>query len=297
MISAKILSEYRMQTHKLKAVLLSIVAAFSISMMAFFVKLASPYASSNFIVFFRYGFGFLYIMTVVNLRRKGKVVIFPKTRHLGLHLIRGFSAVLSMLLLYDALQYIPLVNANLLFMTNGLFVPIFGYFFFNYKTNLKTWIGIIIAFSGVAFILHPGLNSFHVASIIALFSGASGAVTYLSVRELVKYDSPHVVMAYSITIAFLIGSLLLLLPFKISGFHTILLLLGVAVFGVLYQECFIRAKQYASARTVTALLYPSIIFSSLLGWFVFQETIILWSWIGFGLIGIGTLILLIYSSE
>jgi len=286
-----------MQTHKLKAVLLSIMAAFSLSMMAFFVKLASPYTSSNFIVFFRYGFGFLYIMTMMNFRRKGKVVIFPKTQHLGLHLIRSFSAVLSMLLLYYALQYIPLVNANLLFMTNGLFVPIFGHFFFKYKTNIKIWVSIIIAFSGVAFILHPGLHSFHTASLIALLSGASGAVTYLSVRELVKYDSPHMVMAYSITIAFLFGSLLLLFPFKISGFHTILLLLGVAIFGILYQESFIRAKQYASARTVTALLYPSIIFSSLLGWFVFQEAITIWSWVGFGLVGIGTSVLLIYSSE
>jgi drug/metabolite transporter (DMT)-like permease len=286
-----------MQTHKLKAIVLSTMAALSISMMAFFVKLASPYASSNFIVFFRYGFAFLYIMTVVNLKRKGKMVIFPKTQHLGLHLVRGLSAVLSMLLLYYALQYIPLVNANLLFMTNGLFVPIFGHFFFKYKTNIKTWIGIIIAFSGVVFILHPGLHSFHIASIIALISGASGAITYLSVRELVKYDSPHAVMAYSITIAFLFGCVLLLFPFKVSGSHTILLLLGVALFGILYQECFIRAKQYASARTVTALLYPSIIFSSLLGWFVFEEAITAWSWIGFALVGIGTLVLLIYSSE
>jgi drug/metabolite transporter (DMT)-like permease len=284
---------------KTKAIFLSIAAALSLSTMALFVKLVSPYASSNFIVFSRYGFGFLYIIFVINLRKhKHSRVFFPKTKHIGLHLLRSFSVVISMLLLFYALKFIPLINANLLFMTNALFVPIFAHLFLHYKTNVKSWFSIAVAFLGVALVLKPGFNTFHIASLIAFASGIMSAITYITVHELVKYDAPHVLMAYSITIAFLFAGVLLIFNWTAPhSLYGLLLLAGVSITGLLYQETFIRAEKYFSARAMTTLLYISIIFSGLLDWLIWKQIPGLLSLIGFLLVIGGNIALLAFSNE
>ena len=284
-----------------RALILAIIAAISLSSMALLVKLASPHASSNFIVFFRYGIGFFYTMFVLKASRK-KVqkgfLVFPKTKHLSLHLIRSFSVVTSMLLLYYSLKFIPLINANLLFMTNALFVPIFLHIFLKYKTNIKTWFSIAFAFLGVTLILRPGLTTFHLASIVALASGMLSAITYITVRQTVKYDPPHVLMAYSNTIAFLFCCVLLIFHLRIPlSLHSFVLLLGISISALFYQEFFIRAEKYFPARTMTTLLYSSVIFSGLFDWLIWNQVPGLLSLIGFALVILGNIALFIFSNE
>ena len=60
--------ERKSHFHIQKAVIFSIGAAFSFSVMAFFVKLLSPYTNTSMIIFFRFGVSFLYVLVVLGIR-------------------------------------------------------------------------------------------------------------------------------------------------------------------------------------------------------------------------------------
>jgi drug/metabolite transporter (DMT)-like permease len=284
-----------MQANTIKAVLLSTFAALSVSLMGLCVKMASPYTSPHFIVFSRFSVSLIYISVILALKRGKNLTFFPKTKHIHIHLIRSFAAVFAMLLLYYSLKYVSLVNANLLFMTNALFIPIFAWLFLSAKTNKKTWLGIAIAFTGVALVLKPDTNLFHSGSIFALFSGILSAVSLLAARSGVKYDSPHTLMAYYFPIAFLISSCLLLLHWEIPNLFATTLILGISITGIFYQECLIRATQYAPAKTVSTLMYASVIFSGLFDWFFWKHSLDAWSFLGIGLVILGNIVLLTYA--
>ena len=280
-----------------KAILLAFFAALSISLMSFFVKLASTGASSAFIVFCRFGINLVYIYIILGFKNKRKLTFLPKTDHPYLHLIRSLSTVTAMLLFFFSMRYISLVNANLLFMTNSLFIPVFAWLCFKTKTNKKTWLSIIIAFSGVALVLKPDAHLLHSGSILALLAGVLSAVSLLAARQVIRYDPPHTLMTYYCITAFLFSGALLLFHFELPGLHTLLLILGVSISGIIYQECLIRSTQYASARTVSTLMYSSIIFSGLLDWLFWKHVLDFWSWIGIALVLCGSLALVTYAQK
>jgi drug/metabolite transporter (DMT)-like permease len=284
-----------MITNNIKAILLSISAALSVSLMGLCVKLAAPYTSTGFVVFVRFGISLIYISIVLALKSDNGIKFFPKTKHLYIHVIRSFAAVFAMLMLYYSLHFISLVNANLLFMTNALFTPIFAWFFLKAKTNKKTWICISIAFVGVAFVLKPHADLFRSGSLFALMAGLLSAISYLAVRRGVQYDPPHTLMAYYFPIAFLISACLLPLHWKTPNLYGILLVLGVSVTGIFYQEFLVRAAQYAPAKIVSTLMYSSIIFSGLFDWFFWKHSLDMWSWLGIALVLLGSLALLTYA--
>lgn len=286
-----------MQVNNIKAILLSIFAALSVSLMSLCVKLVSPYTSTDFIVFSRFAISLIYIFAILSLKSKKKLTFFPKTKHFHVHLIRSFAAVFAMIALYASLKYIPLVNANLLFMTNALFTPIFARLVFRTKTSKKAWLSIAIAFIGVALVLKPHMDLFRSGSILALSAGILGAISLLAVRQGVKHDAPHTLMAYYFFIAFLISGCLLLLNWKTPNLYALLLILGVSVTGIFYQECLVRAAQYAPAKTISTLMYASIIFSGLFDWFFWKHALDLWSWLGIVLVILGNIALLTYTQN
>lgn len=286
-----------MQVNNIKAVLLTILAAFSISLMSLCVKLASPYTSTDLIVFSRFALSLIYIWGILAFKSRKKIIFFPKTKQLHIHLIRSFAAVFGMLLLFAALKYIPLVNANLLFMTNALFTPIFAWLVFKTKTSKKAWLGIAIAFVGVALVLKPHADILRLGSILALLAGVLAAISLLAIRRSVRHDAPHTVMAYYFFTAFVISGCLVLLNWKTPNLYAIVLMLGVSISGIFYQECLVRATQYAPAKTISTLMYSSIIFSGLFDWFFWKHALDLWSWLGIALVFLGNIALLTYTSS
>lgn len=255
-----------------KAILFSIGAALALSIMAVFVKLAAPYTNNNMTILFRFGVSFFYIMIVLRINAsRGKNILF-RTPHLTLHFFRAFTAVMSMLCFYYSLKFIPLVNGNLLVMTNTLFIPVLTWVFFRTRTSLKVYAGVLLGFIGVGLILKPTSELFRVASLIAVFGGLNAAISLLLLRELGKKENLHVTMFYYFTLSFLISIIISIFHWQTPNMATLILLLMVGVFGTLYQDLLIRASTCASALLISALMYTSIIFSTILGNIVWHET-------------------------
>ncbi|MGD9153218.1 MAG: DMT family transporter [Gammaproteobacteria bacterium] len=280
-----------------KAALFSLCAALSLSIMATFVKFAAPHIHNNMIIFFRFMISFIYIFSIFLIKKIKKMHFPVKTQHFKLHILRAIASMMIMLLLYYSLAYIHLVDANLLFMTSPLFVPIFALLLFHEKTKKKNWLFIISAFIGVALIIKPGYELFNPASLIALSSGIIAGLTILIIRMLSTYDHPHTCMLYYFSLAFLFSGIISIFYWETPNLHILVLLLLIGIFGTSYQEFLIRASQYAHARIVSTLMYTSIIFSGLIGWQVWGEIPDLLSWIGIILVCTGSVLTILFAKN
>jgi drug/metabolite transporter (DMT)-like permease len=282
--------------HIQKAVIFSVGAAFSFSLMSFFVKLLSSYTNTSMIIFFRFGVSFLYVLVVLGIRNLQNRKISLKTNYLTLQIFRAIISLLAMFLFYFSLKYIPLVEGNLLIMTNSLFIPVLGFIFLKHKINKKHWGAVILGFIGVALILKPGHALFNPMSIFAFLAGLSIAVGLLSLRVLSKNDNPYTCMFYYFLIAFVLSAWMSLFYWKTPDGYTTLLLLAVGVFAVFYQEFLIRASSYAPAKITSALLYTSLVFSTLFGWFFFKNIPDLVSWSGIVIVCFSSILVIRYAT-
>lgn len=256
------------QTNIKLASLFCITGAFSASIMVLFVKLAAPYTNNSMTIFFRFLISFAYIVIILGYKAVRGNPVSLKVHRLWLHIIRTLFGIGSMLFLYYALRFIPLMDGTLLSMTNPLFIPIIALCIFGIKTKFKVIVAIIVGFLGVILVIRPGYGMVNPHTIYALGSGISAAFAIVLLRELAKKDKPQVIMFYYFLIAAIVGGLIALGDWSTPTPHTMLLLLGVGIFGTFYQECLIRASALAPAPIISVCLYTFVVFSGILDWLV-----------------------------
>jgi drug/metabolite transporter (DMT)-like permease len=153
----------------------------------------------------------------------------------------------------------------------------------------------MVGFLGVIAILKPGLDVFEPRAFYALLASVFMASASLVIREQAKRDSPYVCMFYYFFIAFVLSGIISIFEWSPLDSYIVFLLIGIGVFGTLYQEFLIRGSGYASAKVVSSLMYSSLIFSVILDWLFFQRMPDFLVFMGIFLICIGGLLTVHFS--
>jgi drug/metabolite transporter (DMT)-like permease len=272
---ASLASETAMQS------LWMIVASLLFACMGVCVKLAAENHSAVEIVFYRSALALLPMLALARLR--GVALHTPHWRWQLSRAAFGFAAVIAY---FSAITLLPLATAVTLNYTSAIFLA--GYLAL---TGLRLTAGIIAALilglSGVALLLKPTLHAEQMlGALLGLLSGALAAMAYFSVRELGARGEPETrtVFYFSLLSSLGAGLWLLFCELHLPDWRSGALLLGVAVFATAAQLAMTRA--YATARTLTAaaLAYSTVVFASLFGIFLWNETYDGWSWLAITLI-------------
>jgi drug/metabolite transporter (DMT)-like permease len=285
--------EQKEKTHITKAVILAIFGSLCLSLMALSAKLAAPHSTEPVITFFRFTITTLYIFAMLFIKELQGNHITLKTRHLGMHVVRAVASTGSMYSLYYALNHIPLVDANLLSLTYPLFILILMAIFFRKRLSVLSLLAVAIGFIGIVFVLKPTPALFNSASAIGLFSGFCAAISILGIRELSAYEHPYTIMFYYSLFALVISCILVVFYWQTPDCKTLLELIGVGVFGMLYQEFLTRSLVYAPAHIPTSLMYLSVIYSSIFGMWIWGYVPDLFSWLGIVLICLGNVMVIV----
>ncbi|PKQ46991.1 EamA family transporter [Confluentibacter flavum] len=249
----------------------------------------SPYQ----IVFFRsissliFTMGFLY---------QKKISIFGNNKKLLI--LRSLVGVTSMTLFFMATKYIPIGTAVSLRYLAPIFAAIFSIFLLKEKIKHWQWIFFLIAFSGV--LVLKGLDK-HIDSyglFLAVASAVFSGLVYIVISKIGKSEHPVVVVNYFMFIATLVGGLLSINNWvNPEGWLEWLLLFSLGVFGYFGQVYMTKAFQVASTNQVAPLKYLEVIFTVLVGLFVFGEIYTLWSILGIFMIILGLVLNVWYKSN
>ncbi|MCU0896086.1 MAG: DMT family transporter [Burkholderiales bacterium] len=259
-----------------------LVASLFFALMSGLVKLAANDYSAAEIVFFRGLFG---VVTIGGFAlATGRTLATPVPR---LHLTRGLVGFAALLLWYQAIASLPLATATTLNYTSPIFIALFTFAVLRERDDWRLGAAILVGFAGVALVLRPTVAADSLADgIFGLGSGALAAAAYLQVRHLARRGEPEwrIVFYFSLTMSVATGLWMLVAGARPLDLRAAAILLGVGLFATLAQLALTRA--YARGRTLAAssLAYATVVFSALIGWIAWDETLGLTAWAGVALV-------------
>ncbi|MBQ8107842.1 MAG: DMT family transporter [Ruminococcus sp.] len=285
-----------MTNAKYKGVILIVISAFCFALMSLFVRLSGDLPTFQK-VFFR-NFVALFIAAGTLVKNKTRFIVKGKTNNLVL-LVRATAGTLGMVGNFYAIDRLVMSDASMLNKMSPFFVIIFSVIFLKERLNSVQGFAVIAAFVGSLFIIKPTLHIDDVLPAVAGFLGGLGAgLAYTCVRYLGQHGVDKAVI-----VAYFSGfSCVFSLPFMLASFHhmelwQLLCLLGAGTAAAGGQFTITAAYSYAPAREISVYDYSQLIFTTVLGYFVFSDTPDKWSFLGYFIIVSVSVGMFIYNNR
>ena len=263
-----------------QAALLTVAAEFCFAAMGVAIKSVSAELSTAMIVFVRSA-----IMIAVLgpwLSRAGQAGL--RTRRPWLHLLRGLAGVSAMFCFFYAIAHIPLAQAWLLKLSAPLFIPLIALAWLREPVGARVALAVTLGFVGVYLVLAPGGAQASPVAWIALAGGAFAAVAKTSIRRLSSTEPAARTVFYFGVVSTVVSA-----PFALSdctapsptGWLWLVMIVAFATAGQLLMT---RAFAHAPAGSVGPFAYSSVVFASLWGDLLWDETPGPWTIAGAALI-------------
>ena len=259
-----------------------LVAGAFFACMGVFVKLGAAFFSDIELVFYRSFLGLL-LMFLIMASRKIPIAT-PCLRN---HLWRGISGTVALMLFFYCITTLPLATAITLNYTAPMFLTLLTTFVLREKIHPQLSIAIATGFAGVVLLLHPTLQQDQLASgMLGLASGFLAGVAYLNVRQLGQLGEPaaRTVFYFSLTAAVCSGALMLTGRVHSITPHGFAILLGLGCTATFAQLAMTRAYRVGKTLVVGSLAYSTILFASVFGMLLWNETLPATGWLGMALI-------------
>lgn len=280
---------------KYKGILLIVLSAFCFALMSMFVRLAGDVPSIQK-SFFRNAVAMVFA-AVILLRERTRPRL---TRDAWICLLlRAFFGTLGILCNFYAVDHLVLADASILNKMSPFFAILCSYFVLKEKITPARMAIVLGAFVGSLFVIKPSFqNTSLLPALVGLLGGLGAGIAYTMVRKLghLGVKGPFIVFFFS---AF---SCLTTLPYLIFNYHPMtgtqllcLLLAGLSATGG--QFTITAAYIYAPAREISVYDYSQIIFSSMLGFFVFGQTPDVWSIVGYVVIIFMAVVMFLYNTR
>ena len=211
-------------------------------------------------------------------------------------LTRGLLGTIALFCIFKALTILPIATATVIQYIYPTFTVICAYFILKEYIYKRIIISIIIGWLGIILVTQPEwtTNSNIIETIIAISIAIIGALTtslaYICVRKLSAKEDPLVIILY-----FPLVSIPLSLPFLFNNFvlptgTDWIWILGIGLFTQIGQLCITEGLRLIPAGQATSLNYSQVIFSSIAGVLIFQETLSIQIYLGGFCVLISTII-------
>lgn len=208
-----------------------------------------------------------------------------KTRRLGAHFRRAALGLLGMFLNFGAVTLLPLAEATTLNFTTAIWAVILSALILRERVGLWRWSAVLLGFAGVIVIAQPGQGNIPLfGAAVALAAAFTIALISIQIRDLSRTE-PSLTIVFWFS-AFSLPLLALAMPFVATA-HTPYqwsLLAGLGLFGLLGQFLLTAALRYGAVASVIVMDYSSLIWATLLGWWVFERLPPAATWLGAPLI-------------
>ena len=278
---------------KYKGIIYIILAAFCFSTMGTFVRLAGDIPSVQK-SFFRNIVALIFASIIL---KKNNIHFSGDKKNLGLLFIRAACGTVGILCNFYAVDHLVLADATILNKMSPFFAIIVSYFVLKEKVNFVQILSVIGAFVGCLFIVKPSGNMDIFPAMIGLLGGFAAGVAYTMVRNLGQRGEkgPFIVFFFSMF------SCLVVLPYVVFNYTPMslkqliyLIVAGLAASGG--QFGITAAYYYAPAKEISIFDYSQVLFSAMIGFFVFDQVPDQYSFVGYLLVCGMALFMFLYNT-
>ena len=253
--------------NKPKAVIYMLISALAFSVMGAMVKLSGDLPVFEK-VFFR---NLISLIMAVIMIRNSRASYWGKRENRKLLTARACLGLAGVVLYFYSISQLILADSTMINKMSPFFVTLFAAWFLKEKLSPVQFPALIGVFVGALLIIKPQFN----LSVLPALAGFCAAITagaaYTLVRHLKDKEDPATIVFY-----FSFVSVVGMIPFVGLDFHMptiiqLFFLIATGVFAAIGQFAITFAYKYAPAAEISIYSYFSILFSTMIGFFIWGE--------------------------
>lgn len=254
------------ETDPIKGILLCLFSYFFFSLIGIFEKSISSSLPISMIIFFQnlVCLGF----TTLNLCHRNNISLKPQ-QPLA-YVIRIASGAFCYIALFYLIRFIPVSEAVLYQYSASLWIPIIMSLWLRVRMPNNLWLGILVGFIGLLFILKPNHPMPSHIFLIGVLCGILQGISVVAIRKL-STEPLLRVLFYNFLIITLGSSMFAVKHWVPLSSHDLWLLFGVGLVTYLGQTIFSYASRFAHPTTLAPTCYTSILYSGIIGWIFWHE--------------------------
>ena len=279
-------------SNNLRAILLTMSGSFFAVLMEALIRAAQYDSNVYTIGFFRFFFGLIIIFPYLV---KNKFTPY-KTKNFKYYVIRGLFNLPMMIFGFGALVYVPFEQFKAMHFLSPIIVVLLSFVIFREKIYLYRIFALLIGFAGMLIIVRPGIIEFNIGTIMILISLTFWSLIIILSKFVSKDDSPITMVTYQYTLMTFF-SLPLAIYFWVTPSLTSLIYVFIgAISGTILHLSLALSYKYADLSVTQPIWFTGLIFGSGIGYFAFNETPDLWTWLG-GIVVFSSVLVITYNEK
>jgi drug/metabolite transporter (DMT)-like permease len=241
-----------------------------------FTLIPSQHLNPYVMAFMRYFFGTLILLPIV---LKLGVRRATRTHRLPIHLFRGCIHACGMFLWFVGLPLTTLASITALGFTGPIFVTIGAALFLGEDVRLRRWIAVAVGFAGAMIIIRPGVDIGLGAAVILASTPLFSASNLIS-KALARTESaPTIVIWQHLTIV-LFAAPVALWFWQTPSWTDVLWFIAAGLCGTMGHICQQNGYQLADITLLQPIGFLSLLWNTLLGYFLFFQQPDVWTFVG-----------------
>ena len=226
--------------------------------------------------FIRYCFGIVLILPLLS---RAGVMSLDRDR-LGFHALRGLVHGGGVILWFLAMSRIPISEVTALGFTTPIFVTLGAAVFLSERLKPYRVAAVLIGFIGALLILRPGLRVIDIGALAQLGAAPLFACSYLMAKSATRREASSMIVVLLSVFCTLTLALPALLVWRTPTLEELLLLGLTALLATSGHYCMTRALEVAEVSVVQPFTFLQLVWATILGLILFDETPDVWIWIG-----------------
>ena len=278
--------------NNIKAILLTVSGSFFAVLMESLIRSAQYDSNVYTIGFLRFFFGLIIIFPYLI---KKKFIPY-KTKNFKFYFIRGLFNLPMMILGFGALVYVPFEQFKALHFLSPIIVVLLSFIIFREKVYMYRILALVIGFIGMLIIVRPGIVDFNIGTIMILISLTFWSLIIIVSKFVSKDDSPITMVTYQYTLMAIFALPLAIYFWQMPSLQSLIFVFIGAISGTILHLSLALSYKYAELSVTQPVWFSGLIFGSVFGFFVFNETPDVWTWIG-GIVVFSSVLLITYNER
>ncbi len=278
--------------NNIKAILLTLSGSFFAVLMESLIRSAQYDSNVYTIGFLRFLFGLIIIFPYLI---KKKFIPY-KTKNFKFYFIRGLFNLPMMILGFGALVYVPFEQFKALHFLSPIIVVLLSFIIFREKIYMYRILALVIGFIGMLIIVRPGIVHFNIGTIMILISLTFWSLIIIVSKFVSKDDSPITMVTYQYTLMTIFALPLAIYFWQMPSLQSLIFVFIGAISGTILHLSLALSYKYAELSVTQPVWFSGLIFGSAFGFFVFNETPDVWTWIG-GIVVFSSVLLITYNER
>ncbi|WDU58992.1 DMT family transporter [Pseudemcibacter aquimaris] len=207
-----------------------------------------------------------------------------RTERLGLHFFRGMVSGIAVIASFYAVTVIPLAISTSYSFAAPIFATILAAIFLKERIRLPRISAVIAGFIGMLILLRPGSIPFNSGVAAALTGAFTVAIAIICIRTLSQSDKPNVVAVWSLLFTLPLSFIVALTQWSWPPVELWWAIIAVGMCAAMAQYSISKAFAQSEATAILPIDFTRLIFAALIGYFFFDETPDIYTFIGASII-------------